>query len=261
MNRQDFSDAFTTLLNSYAYAAQQGEQSSKLDIVLDEYEKSVFLTKAQEELVLSLYNGKNNYGESFEQTEELRRYLSNLVVDIELEADTGSNNKPLSTDNQHKFYTLPDGSGDAPAVWFITYEGAEVSAGYCRGTEGNAESTSTGVTLDVYPVRQDEYHKIRKNPFRGANNRRVLRADLADGVVELISKYDIQKYYVRYLRKPKPILLDTFEGLSIDGEYKASDPACELHEALHQKILELAVQMALQSRGINSRGNSDKKDN
>lgn len=252
MNRQDFSDRFTTLLNSYAYPALQGEQSSKAEVVLDEYEKSVFLTKAQEELVVSLYNGKNPYGEGFEQTEELRRYLSNLVVDVELDAATGSDNRPLSSDNKHAFYTLPDGSGSEPAVWFITYEKAEVNKG-CTDADGNP----VGTTIDVVPVRQDEYHKVRKNPFRGANNRRVLRADLADGVVELISKFDIQKYYVRYLRKPKPILLEDLpEGMDIEGESEVSEPVCELHEALHQKILDLAVQMALQSKGIE--GKSEK---
>lgn len=248
MDRYDFSDRFDTLINGYANKIPFGEDTPKVNLAFDEYEKSVFLTKAQEELVVSLYNGKNPYGESFEQTEELRRYLSNLVTDIELDAATGSNNRPLSSDGKHAFYTLPDGSGDKPAVWFITYERAEVSKGYCKGSEEVEET----VTLDVVPVRQDEYHKVRKNPFRGANNRRVLRADLADGVVELISKFDIQKYYVRYLRKPKPILLEDLpEGMDIEGMSEVSEePVCELHEALHQKILELAVQMALQSRGV-----------
>jgi hypothetical protein len=48
-------------------------------VVLDEYEKSLFLTQAQEEIVINLYNGKNPYGDSFESTEELRRYLDELV--------------------------------------------------------------------------------------------------------------------------------------------------------------------------------------
>lgn len=247
MDRYDFSDRFDTLINGYANKIPFGEDTPKVNLAFDEYEKSVFLTKAQEELVVSLYNGKNPYGESFEQTEELRRYLSNLITDVELEVDSNSTGKPLSTDGKHAFYTLPDGSGSEPAVWFITYESAEVDKG-CKDSDGKPVIT----TIDVVPVRQDEYHKVRKNPFRGANNRRVLRADLADGVVELISKFDIQKYYVRYLRKPKPILLEDLpEGMDIEGMSEVSEePVCELHEALHQKILDLAVQMALQSKGV-----------
>ena len=46
MNTQEFSTEFDTLLNSYNTIAPFGEQSSKAEIVLDEYEKSVFMTKA-----------------------------------------------------------------------------------------------------------------------------------------------------------------------------------------------------------------------
>ena len=55
----------------------EGKVQGKLEF--DEYEKSVFLTKAQEELVISIYDGKNLSGESFENTEEARRSLSSLV--------------------------------------------------------------------------------------------------------------------------------------------------------------------------------------
>lgn len=79
MTIHEFSDTFDTLLNSYNTQAQFGEQASRREIVLDEYEKSVFLTKAQEEVVINLYNGKNPYGDSFESTEEMRRYLDALV--------------------------------------------------------------------------------------------------------------------------------------------------------------------------------------
>ena len=76
MTVEEFSNSFDTLLNSYALTPNFGEETSKQTIALDEYEKSVFLTKAQEEIVLGLYNGKNPYGDIFEGTEELRRYLS-----------------------------------------------------------------------------------------------------------------------------------------------------------------------------------------
>ena len=46
MTISEFSDGFTTLLNSYNTQAMFGEQASKAEITLDEYEKSVFLTQA-----------------------------------------------------------------------------------------------------------------------------------------------------------------------------------------------------------------------
>jgi hypothetical protein len=44
MTTREFSDSFDTLLNSYANKAAFGEDTSKADIRLDEYEKSVLLT-------------------------------------------------------------------------------------------------------------------------------------------------------------------------------------------------------------------------
>ena len=94
------------------------------------------------------------------------------------------------------------------------------------------------------------YHKIKKNPFRGANFRRTLRLDLSDNNVEIVSKYEVTKYYVRYLRKLKPIILvDLPNELTIGGLGVATES--EIHESLHQRMLEMAVQRALQSKGIN----------
>ena len=79
MTNPEFSDSFATLLNSNGIRSTFGVPASLGTVVLDEYEKSVFLTQAQEEIVINLYNGKNPYGDSFESTEELRRYLDELV--------------------------------------------------------------------------------------------------------------------------------------------------------------------------------------
>ena len=104
--------------------------------------------------------------------------------------------------------------------------------------------------MKVYPVKQDEYQAIRDNPFRGANDRRALRLDLSEGNVEIICKYMIAIYYIRYIKKVPPIILEDLPNdLTIEGKSEASD--CILHEALHQKILDRAVQLALQSRGYN----------
>lgn len=233
MTRRNFSESFDVLLNSFAVSAGFGSTDNPTSVELDEYEKSVFLTNAQEEYVRGLYNGRNVLGEGFEETEELRRYLSPLVKEANLSPITTSNGRPLGIDSKSKFFTLPDD------LWFITYESVIISDGKCENT----------TTMDVYPVRQDEYHRIKKNPFRGANNRRSLRLDLSDNNVEIVSKYTVTEYYVRYLRKLKPIVLEDFtvDGVSINGISTATD--CELHESLHQRILELAVINALQSRG------------
>lgn len=231
MQLEEFSNQFQTLVNSYVRFKNFDDQEILDSIEFDEYEKSIYLTKAQEELVLSLYNGKNSFGDSFEKTEELRRYLSNLVMESELEPITTSNGFPLGMESNSKFFTLPED------LWFITYESVIVNDGKCEGD----------TSLEVVPVRQDEYHKLRKNPFRGPNDRRALRLDLSEGNVEIVSKYTVTKYYLRYLKKLQPIVLvDMPNDVSVNGVSEATE--CMLHEGLHQRILEIAVDMALRSK-------------
>lgn len=240
MTREEFSNSFDTLLNSYSKSPSFGEEASRQSIVLDEYEKSLFLTEAQKDLVVSLYNGKNPYGDSFESTEEMRRYLSSLVREASLKPITNTNGIPLGATTTSKFFTLPSD------LWFITLESVNVSDAKCKGKD----------IMRVYPTKQDEFQNIKDNPFRGANDRRALRLDLSEGNVEIVCKYTVTKYYVRYVKKVPPIILgDLPDGLTIDGIGKATD--CSLHEALHQRILEDAVRMALQSKGYALERNRD----
>ena len=240
MEIQDFSHGFDTLLNSYAVAADFGSTDNLTTIELDEYEKSVFLTKAQKDLAIDLYSGRNPIGASFEETEELRRYLSPLVEERTLSPIPTTNGKPLGVDSKSKFFTLPED------LWFITYESVILSDGKC------GENTQ----MEVVPVRQDEYHKIKKNPFRGANDRRALRLDLSEGNIEIVSKYTVTSYYLRYLRKLKPIILVNLdEENAIEGRTAVSNS--ELPESLHQMILDRAVTLAVQSRGY-TRNNENK---
>lgn len=240
MDNNDFSSGFDTLMNSFSGVP------STIDLNFDEYEKSVFLTKAQEDEVLSLYTGRNAIGNGFEATEELRRYLANLLCEATIEP-ISSEKKPKGMDSkQSYFFLLPNGT-NTPAVWFITYEYVSIAEDYCGAN-----------SIDVVPVRQDEYNRLRKNPFRGVNNRRALRLDMSDNIIEIVCKFPVTGYYVRYLRKPKPIILINLgEDQSIQGISEATPS--EVHEALHQMILERAVLLALQSRGYTANNNRENR--
>lgn len=233
MTIQEFSNIFDTLLNSYNTTAQFGEQASKREIVLDEYEKSVYLTKAQEEVVTNFYNGKNPYGDSFESTEEMRRYLENLVK-TKVYSTTEQVSGTGVSDNS-VFYKLPND------VAFITMEQVTYN--------DKSLGCYNGSTAAVYPVTQDEYSRIKNNPFRGPTKYKVVRLDSGENAVELVSKYKIEKYLLRYLSKPKPIILETLPNdLTIEGVSEQTE--CTLHPILHDTILERAVQIALQAKGI-----------
>lgn len=226
MTTKEFSDAFDTMLNSYS------DFSSIL--AFDEYEKSLFLTQAQEQLIVELYSGRNNKALSFEMTEELRSSLKGLIKTVTLN-ENSEDFKGIS--EYSKFFTLPED------VLFITYEVATL----------NDESTGckNGSKILINPVTQDEFYRVMNNPFRQASKRRALRLDNGLNVAEIVTKYNIKDYTIRYLSKPTPIILADLEDVSIDGENKITE--CKLDSVMHRYILERAVALAIASRSIQNK--------
>lgn len=222
MTNKEFSDGFSTLLNSFGITP---------NITLDEYEKSTFLTNAQEELIIDIYSGRNVvYGKSFEQTEEIRRYLSNLVETYETSTKvTGK----LGLSQDSVFFNIPQDT------WFITYEVAFL--------KDSRLGCLDGIEASVVPLPQDDLYRAKDNPFRGPSKDRVLRLDIKSDLAELISKYNVDKYLMRYISQPTPIILEDLpDGLSINGVSTESE--CELNPVVHRAILERAVQLAIISK-------------
>lgn len=222
MTNKEFSDGFSTLLNSFGITP---------NITLDEYEKSTFLTNAQEQLIIDIYSGRNViYGKSFEQTEEIRRYLSNLVETYETSTKvTGK----LGLSQDSVFFEIPQDT------WFITYEVALL--------KDSRLGCLDGIEASVVPLPQDDLYRAKDNPFRGPSKDRVLRLDIKSDLAELISKYNVDKYLMRYISQPTPIILvDLPDGLSINGISTESE--CELNPVVHRAILERAVQLAIISK-------------
>ena len=100
MTNEEFSNEFDNLVNKNI-AKPFGVDSTPLEF--DEYEKSMFLTKAQESVVISLYRGTLT-GDSFEKTEELRRYLNELIKTY---TTTNKVENEGLTDNSY-FFDIPD---------------------------------------------------------------------------------------------------------------------------------------------------------
>ena len=215
MTTQEFSNEFDILYNNIMSNSAPG---------LNEYEKSIFLTQAQEALVLDIYRGKFDEN-SFESTEEVSDYINTLVRQSKI-TDTVEGNG-ISTNSV--FYQLPND------IWFITYESVIL--------RDNNLDCKNGQEVIVKPITQDEYYSISKNPFRGANDRRVLRL-LSDNKVELISKYGIESYLIRYLSKPEPIILDNLSTYRVTINGKSEITECKLNPAVHRILLNRAVQLA-----------------
>lgn len=236
MTTKEFSDAFDTLLNSYSTQMSFGNSASMGGMVLDEYEKSLFLTQAQEQIIVELYTGRNNKTSSFEKTEELRSNLKGLIRTATL---TESDEDFRGISKYSKFFILPDD------VLFITYEAATLS--------DEKVGCKNGTVISVIPVTQDEFDRVMNNPFRQASKRRALRLDNGLDVAEIVTKYDIKDYTIRYLSKPTPIVLANLAEVSIDGVDIITE--CKLDSAMHRYILERAVALAIASRGIQNRNN------
>ena len=241
MTTKEFSDAFDTLLNGYSTQMNFGDSASMGGMVLDEYEKSLFLTQAQEQIVVELYTGRNNKLSSFEKTEELRSNLRSLIKTATL---TESDEDFKGISKYSKFFVLPDD------VLFITYEAATL--------DDEDAGCKNGTVISVIPVTQDEFDRVMNNPFRQASKRRVLRLDNSLDVAEIVTKYDIKDYTIRYLSKPTPIVLAnlaevSIDGVSIDGVDTVTE--CKLDSAMHIYILERAVALAIASRSIQNKGN------
>ena len=222
MNVQEFSNSFDTLLQPYIAKESFSEQNN---LAFDEYEKSIFLTKAQEQIVLELY-------QELEQSEEVRKYLSNLIK-TDNYVPVGEQDETL-INNNFKSYKV-DISND---ILFMIYEQCTLS------DENNCINNKI---VSVVPTIHDDLDKVLKNPFKSPNSRKVIRLDF-DNKIELISKYNISNYKVRYLKKPNPIILITLEdNLSINnGDTEVSNG--ETNPILHERIVQRAVQLAVQSK-------------
>jgi len=202
---------------------------------LDAYEKSVYLTKAQLELVKS-YNGlQNKYQKSFEGSEKRRVDLKELVVDFKTASITTGSNESISSKFISSFIDIPED------VFLIKFERAYTKVNLC-----NYETT-------IVPITLDEFNESINNPFRKPRLTDGWRLDInSEGInnrIEILTAVKADTYHMRYLKFPSPIILTTLDagdftgmGLSINGE--VNEQSCKLNEEIHSEILDRAVELA-----------------
>ena len=225
MTLKEFSFEFDILYNSIM---------SDVAPSLNEYEKSIFLTQAQESLVTEMYN-------SYEATEGATEFLKELVLTVKPNPSPAPSLSPQGG----KQYDLPKD------VLFIVFEEVKLQS---KKKSCNGDL----ITGTVYPTTHDNLHTMLKNPFRGPKGDKVIRL-LQQDKIELYSGLEITDYLIRYIKRPRPIILvdldEYTEGL--DGEYDGlhigednnGNPyfrkqECELNPALHRAILQRAVMLA-----------------
>ncbi len=74
MKREEWQDQFDTLLDSHKFEDEFGKVDNNYRIRLDEYEKSVLLTEAQDMLL------RMNFDTYFDNSEQGQIYFSNITA-------------------------------------------------------------------------------------------------------------------------------------------------------------------------------------
>jgi len=225
MTVEELNNEFDIHYNSIA-----GQSSPNLDL----YEKSIFFTKAQLELVKDYYDPQSNRKQKgFEASEKRRTDLKELIKNYKSSNDFTDLN---AIDVNSKFFNIPND------VFLITNEKGIIKDIGCF----------EGKSLNIKPMTQDEYNIQIDNPFKKPNEKVAWRLDFSkinnNKVVEIVTPYKIE-YNLRYIKYPKPIILGDLdilfpsENLSIDGQTLPS--TCELDIEIHKEIVDRAVELAL----------------
>ena len=243
------------------------EMSREFDILYDNissnaspginvYEKSLFLTKAQDDLVRSHYSPYNTFQKGFESSENRRVELRELITPYSTE-DFYIRDEGIDPDS--KFFEIPDD------VYYILQEQIQVTPDAKCGAKW----------IGVKPITHDEYNVSKSNPFRRPNARKAWRMDvekqtpldtgtllpaepLPVPMVEIITPFDVAQYKMRYIRKPRAIIVASFESdpetqgleLTVDGRNTTTE--CELNSEFHRLIVDRAVELAIRSYRENS---------
>ena len=214
MTAQEFSSEFDLLYNNISSAQAPG---------LTEYEKSVFLTKAQDEIIKNYFTnvqGGNKYQQGIEDSEKRYADFSTLLTVAVLNAETGD---VVSFDERGKIFKLPDGktSSDKKVMIVIneTFKTGNTSS------EGNPVLTS----YQVIPLKFEEYIRLMSKPSSDPLKKQVWKlmgnSCSGNGSIEIVPHWkdkdnNINTLILKYIRKPYPIILEDLEvqGLSIEGK-------------------------------------------
>ena len=327
MTIQEFSNSFDTMLNSYNSQPQFGEQANRGDIVLDEYEKSVLLTQAQDIVVKSYFDRNNNLGQGIDDSSRRQMDFSSLITvnkllplppivtiyvtgthsgttetiisSSGLTFQAASSNEAIRLDriipNKYTLitsdggttYTISnlkhiDDNGVIQTEELTVINGLGIYLGTSLAISFSKQDTyddrgqlyqlpskslfvlnesikgaSSGQVKNyiVVPIHYKEYDRQMSKAFTQPLKKqcwRLFQDTGSETLTELIpiSGVFIMSYTMRYVRRPRPIILTNldngYDSLNIDGISVATE--CELNPIVHMDILNKAVELAISTR-------------
>lgn len=219
---QEFSNEFDVLYNNIMSNQAPG---------LDEYEKSVFLTKAQSEIIKNYFNPKGNkYQEGFDGSQKRQVDFSKLMKTY-----ASSGTVPTST----SFF------GNVTGAYKITWPD-DVFVVVNEVVDVTKIGESEKHRLQVIPIKYDEYLRVSSKPYKQPLKNQAWRIINGENDINLIvghlNEVIDNGYHIRYVRRPKPIILESLGDLTIDNHGEVSE--CELDPEVHPEILQRAVELA-----------------
>lgn len=225
MTTQEFSNEFDVLYNNIMSNQAPG---------LDEYEKSVFLTKAQLEILKNYFNPKGNkYGQGFDENAKRQIDFSTLITVARPSLYTPTDGY-VKFDDRSQLYKMP-----SDILLVLNETGINTVDGVKR-------------LISIVPMNYEEYARLMSKPWKQPLKNQGWRLFQSSGKVDFISevviKYNstLTDYKVRYVRRPKPIILanlvDEYSNISIEGLNNITE--CKLDPILHPEILQRAVELA-----------------
>lgn len=225
MTTQEFSNEFDVLYNNIMSNQAPG---------LDEYEKSVFLTKAQLEILKNYFNPKGNkYGQGFDENAKRQIDFSTLIT-VAKPSQYTPDGSYVKFDDRSQLYKLPQ-----DILLMLNETGINTVDGVKR-------------LISIIPMNYEEYARLMskpwKQPLKNQGWRLFQSTSGVDFISEVVIKYNssLTDYKIRYVKRPKPIILanlaDEYSNVSIEGINTITE--CELDPILHPEILQRAVELA-----------------
>lgn len=264
MTTQEFSNTFDTLLNSYRDIKDFGKSQSYYSLELDEYEKSVLLTQAQDIIVKSYFDRTlNPQGQGFDDSERRQIDFSELIT---VGTPTKNDNEDaIKYDDRSILYTMPTN------ILFVLNEKVIENKTLPPEIEGGDPEIVPFRSYVVVPLSYKEYDRLMSKAFAQPLKKQCWRLfqnpsgiDLASELIP-IQGTSIDSYKIRYVRRPKPIILTDLAGgeysggLDIDGVSVVSE--CELNPIIHMDILVKAVELAVSRLGTSAPQQSNQQNN
>lgn len=259
MTKEEMSNEFDILYNQVNSNQAPG---------VDEYEKSVFLTKAQDDIIRMYFDPRGNkFQEGFDGSQKRQYDFSTIITIKELDRiDNPVNYTPY--DPRAISFKFPENL-------FLAINESIIERG----------EDNKNIIYQIIPISYYDYSRLMQKPYQYPPKRTVWRIitenkaiptsggvtpspnlppqrgdNVANTICEIIGRFvnsDDIHYKMRYVKKPLPILLTAFgtayNDLQIDGH--TGDPSsdtdadqnggisCKLPTGVHHEIVQRAVEL------------------